>query len=679
MSKRASIIIQARISSLRFPNKILKKIGNLSVIEILLERVKKSKYVDKIIFAIPKNRKNNFLFNLLKKKGCNIFRGDENNVLDRYCKAAKKFNCKHIVRITADCPFSDPKIIDECVKKYFKSKVDYLSNGWPPTFPDGLDVEVFSLKTIKSIQKRNVSKNHREHVTNFIKENLQEFKTLNLKNKIDLSSCRLTLDEPNDLLALVKVLKYFKYNTYFDWRDIFKNKKLATQLNKEKYKIKRNTGMFLNDGQKLWSRAKKVIPGGNMLLSKREERFLPNNWPNYFTKAKKCFVWDLNKKKYIDMSLMGVGTNILGYSNNEVDKKVVQTVSNGNMSTLNCPEEVYLAEKLISLHPWAKMVKLLRTGGEANAAAIRIARAATGKEKIVVCGYHGWHDWYLAANLSNKKNLDNLLLKGINSIGIPKKLAGSTLTFKYNDFDQLKRIIEKNKDICAVKMEVERNISPQNNFLKKVRNLTKQKGILLIFDECTSAFRENFGGLHMKYGVYPDIATFGKALGNGYAISAIIGKKKYMKFADVTFMSSTFWTERIGPSAALKTLEVMERKKTWKTISKMGEYIKQKWKILSKKHKLPIQIFGLNSLCGFKILSKKSNLYKTLITQEMLKRGFLSNNLVYVCVEHSKKIVDKYFYNLDQVFHIISRCEKGENIKKYLKGPESLISFKRLN
>jgi glutamate-1-semialdehyde 2,1-aminomutase len=209
--------------------------------------------------------------------------------------------------------------------------------------------------------------------------------------------------------------------------------------------------------------------------------------------------------------------------------------------------------------------------------------------------------------------------------------------------------------------------------------LTKQKGILLIFDECTSAFRENFGGLHMKYGVYPDIATFGKALGNGYAISAIIGKKKYMKFADVTFMSSTFWTERIGPSAALKTLEVMERKKTWKTISKMGEYIKQKWKILSKKHKLPIQIFGLNSLCGFKILSKKSNLYKTLITQEMLKRGFLSNNLVYVCVEHSKKIVDKYFYNLDQVFHIISRCEKGENIKKYLKGPESLISFKRLN
>ncbi len=172
----------------------------------------------------------------------------------------------------------------------------------------------------------------------------------------------------------------------------------------------RNNGSEIKSGNDLWCKAKQLIPGGNMLLSKRPERFLPEKWPSYYDKAKGINVWDIEGKKYIDMSIMGIGTNILGYGHNDVDQAVLDVVAKGNMSTLNCPEEVALAEKLIELDPWAEMVKFARTGGEANAISIRIARAYTGKDKIAICGYHGWHDWYLACNLQDFNSLNDHLL-----------------------------------------------------------------------------------------------------------------------------------------------------------------------------------------------------------------------------------------------------------------------------
>ena len=313
-----------------------------------------------------------------------------------------------------------------------------------------------------------------------------------------------------------------------------------------------------NTGPKLFQKAKKLIPSGNMMISKNPDLFLPNAWPSYFKKTKGCFIWDLDNKRYIDMSLMGVGTNILGYANKKVDGAVSKVIKKGNMSTLNCPEEVKLAEKLIELHPWSQMVKFTRSGGEANAVAIRIARAASGKDNVAFCGYHGWHDWYLATNLKSKNKLNSHLIKNLEILGVPQNLNNTIHPFKYNDFDRLKFIIE-NKNIGVICMEVMRNEEPKNNFLKKIRNLATKKGIVLIFDECTSGFRKNFGGLHKLYGVNPDIAIFGKALGNGYAINAVIGKKDIMENAQKTFISSTFWTERIGPAAALATLEEMKR------------------------------------------------------------------------------------------------------------------------
>ncbi|OHE76667.1 MAG: aminotransferase class III [Verrucomicrobia bacterium RIFCSPHIGHO2_12_FULL_41_10] len=433
-----------------------------------------------------------------------------------------------------------------------------------------------------------------------------------------------------------------------------------------------------DDIQDLWNRAKRVIPGGNMMLSKRAEMFVPGKWPTYFSKAKGCRVWNLDGREYIDMCAMGIGTNTLGYGHPEVDDAVHKTIDAGNMSTLNCPEEVYLAERLVELHPWADMVRLARTGGEANAVAIRIARAASGRDKIAICGYHGWHDWYLAANLGDEQNLAGHLLPGLEALGVPQNLYGSVLPFRYNHFQELETLVRQHK-IAAIKMEVSRNMEPEDGFLQKVRKLATDHGIILIFDECTSGFRQTFGGLHKLYGVDPDMAIFGKALGNGYAITAAIGKREVMEAAQSTFISSTFWTERIGPTAALKTLEVMEREKSWERITCTGMAIGERWQALANKYELPIKISGLPALINFNFPLNNMLQYKTLISQEMLEKGFLAGNSVYTCIAHTPEIVERYFYELDPIFAFIAECESGRDIMTLLKGPICHSGFKRLN
>lgn len=415
-----------------------------------------------------------------------------------------------------------------------------------------------------------------------------------------------------------------------------------------------------------------------MLLSKRAEMFLPEQWPAYFSKAKGCRVWDLDDREYIDMSIMGIGTNILGYGHPEVDDAVRQTIDAGNMSTLNCPEEVYLAERLVELHPWADMVRFARSGGEANAIAIRIARAASGREKVAFCGYHGWHDWYLAANLGDEKNLAGHLLPGLEPNGVPSNLRDTIYPFTYNRFDELEALVREH-DIGVIAMEVSRNEGPQNGFLEKVRQLATDRGIVLMFDECTSGFRQTLGGLHKLYGVEPDMAMFGKALGNGYAITATIGRREVMQAAQSSFISSTFWTERIGPTAALKTLEVMERVRSYDQITQSGNNIGEAWRKLAKKHELDINISGLPAMIGFSFPGDHMLAYKTLITQEMLSKGYLAGTSVYVCTEHTPDIVEAYLEALDPIFGLIRECKDGRDINGLLKGPICHAGFKRLN
>lgn len=674
---RTVAIVQARMGSTRFPNKVMKDIVGNTMIGALLKRLSISNEIDEVLLATSDNAKDDLLANHVMNLGFNVFRGNEHDVLDRYYQSAKKYNAEIVVRITGDCPLIDPDLVDEVVVAIKKSGVDYASNISPPTYPDGLDVEAFCFAALEEAWKSAKSFYEREHVTPYIKTK-PNFNKINIENDVDFSKIRWTVDEPSDLDVINYVFNHFKPRIDFSWLEVlelYKTNQSGFCINRH---LNRNEGSVIGSGQKLWKRAKQIIPGGNMLLSKRPEMYLPNFWPTYFSKAHGCNIWDLDGRKYIDLSIMGVGTNILGYGDPEVDEAVINAIKNGNMTTLNCPEEVYLAEKLIEIHPWASMVKFTRSGGEANAVAIRIARAAAGKYKVAFCGYHGWHDWYLAANIKDTKGLTEHLLPGLEPKGVPPALSESIYPFTYNNFDQVNEIVN-NHEIGVIIMEVSRNKAPENNFLRRIRELCDRNGIVLIFDECTSGFRQTFGGLHKLYNISPDIAMFGKALGNGYAINAIIGKREVMEEAQKTFISSTFWTERIGPVAALKTLEIMEKKQSWVTITEIGEEIGRRWQELADYYSIPIDIYGLPATNSFSIKSKNNLAYKTLITQEMLSMGFLAGNSIYVSLAHTVSIINEYFDCLDTIFALIKKCEDGLDVRTMIKGQICHDGFKRLN
>ena len=674
MKTKVLAIIQARLGSSRFPGKVLQKIGDKSVIEIIVKRLKKSKQIGEVIVATTNSNVDKKLVSFLKKKKIKVFTGSELNVLSRYYYAAKNNSANYVVRVCGDCPFIDSKLLDEMVTKIKLRKYDYVSNINPPTYPDGLDLEVFTFNKLNEAFKKAKNSYDREHVTPYIIRNSKKY---NFKLKKDFSSFRLTLDEPIDLKVLKNVHKNLK-SIYFNTSDLLKlilNKK---NIFEDNMSIKRNIGSDMNSGQKLWRRAINIIPGGNMLLSKRPEMFLPGIWPTYFSKSKGCYVWDLDGKKFTDLATMSVGTNILGYSNKRIDGSIIRSIKDGNMSSLNCPEEVYLSEKLIKMHKGFDMIRYAKTGGEANSIAVRIARAYTKKDNIAICGYHGWHDWYLSANLSSKKNLSNHLLPGLSAYGVPKKLTNTVFPFEYNDIDSFYKICKKNK-IGVVKMEVYRNFAPKNNFLKKVRSFCSKHNIVLIFDECTSGFRETFGGLHLKYNVVPDICILGKALGNGYPITAVLGKREIMQSAQSTFISSTFWTDRTGYVAAINTLNEMQKVKSWKKLCKKGKYIKTRWSSLFKKNKLDFSIFGLDALPGFSIKSDNWLKYKSYITFKMLENSILASNVIFLSVCHSKKIIDKYFKVLSKILEDIHNFENNKGLDKLNKVPVCHSGFKRLN
>ena len=670
-------IIQARMGSTRLPNKVMKEINGIPMIELLLKRLNLSRELNEIVVATSFDPKNKILIDHIQKLGFKCEQGSEEDVLDRFYQVAKNNNADIIVRITADCPLIDIDILDEMLCRFKFDQLDYFTNTNPPSYPDGLDISICSFRALEKAHNEATDPFDREHVMPYIRKS-NFFKKSSMSHIEDLSKFRWTVDGPEDFSVIQNIFLHFYPEIDFKWTDVLELQFQKPDLFKANQHITRNEGAKMNTGQKLWKRAKKVIPGGNMLLSKRPEMFLPDQWPSYFSKSKGCKVWDLDGKEYIDMSIMGIGTNILGYGHPEVDAAVIKTINAGNMSTLNCPEEVYLAEKLIELHPWADMARLARSGGEANAIAIRIARAASGKDKVAICGYHGWHDWYLSANLGNDESLDGHLLPGLEPKGVPRNLKDTVFPFRYNCLDELISIIE-NHDIGTIKMEVSRNEGPKDGFLEAVRKIATEKNIILIFDECTSGFRETFGGLHLKYNVNPDMAMFGKALGNGYAITAVIGKREIMEFAQSTFISSTFWTERIGPSAALKTLEIMERERSWEKITEIGNSVSSIWEELADLHRIPITIFGLPSLIKFKINDSRSLAFKTLITQEMLSRGYLAGNSVYACIDHNSQVLSSYKESLGDVFKLIKDCIDGSDINSILKGPICHSEFQRLN
>ena len=419
--------------------------------------------------------------------------------------------------------------------------------------------------------------------------------------------------------------------------------------------------------QKIWLKAKKIIPGGNGLLSKRPERFSNSFWPTYFSKARGIDIWDLNKKKFIDMSIMGIGTSTLGYRNNVIDKKVKSAIDKSVNTTLNSLDEYLLAKKILKYDKFASQVKFARGGGEAMSIAIRIARAKNKYSKIAFSGYHGWQDWYIAANLDDTKNLNNHLLKNLIPLGVPKELRGTIIPFKFNDFEQINNLSKKNK-LSAIVIECGRYNYLSKNFITKINSLCAKNKICLIVDEVTTGWRETDGGLYKKLGIKPDIVVYGKSLGNGYAISAIVGKEKYMKFANKTFVSSTAWTESIGFNAGLAVIDFFVKNDVSKHLIKIGNLLKRGWLESAKKNHIILETSNIKTIPSFQFQYGINNekIY-TFFTDEMLKEGYLASSSVYLSYSHKEKDIRKYLISLNKVFKKISKIIKNKKSLNKIK------------
>ena len=435
----------------------------------------------------------------------------------------------------------------------------------------------------------------------------------------------------------------------------------------------------MNSGVALYNKAKKLIPGGTQLLSKRPEMFLPDFWPAYYDKAKGCEVYDLDGNKYIDMSIMCVGASILGYADDDVDSAVINCIKKANISSLNAPEEVELAELLLELHPWADMVRYARGGGDGMSVAVRIARAYSRKDIVLFCGYHGWHDWYLSANLSDDSALDGHLLPGLSPRGIPRHLKGSSYPFYYNDARGFLELYNKYKgNIGAIVMESIRNDEPEAEFIQTIKDVSKKDKIPLVVDEVSAGFRLNVGGAHLVYNIEPDIAVFAKAISNGYPMAAIIGKKEVMQAAQDSFISSTYWTDRIGTVASIAAINKMIKHNVPNHLRKCGKSIQEGWKNLAEKNHINIHVGGVYPLSHFSFEYDNPLVLKTLFTQLMLEKGFLAATGYYASFGHKDEHIRKYLKATDEVFEFISNNLKEGNPKKYLKGPVCHSGFKRL-
>lgn len=437
--------------------------------------------------------------------------------------------------------------------------------------------------------------------------------------------------------------------------------------------------MKITNSLRMQEQAQKRIPGMTQLLSKRPDMFSAGVWPGYFSRAKGVEVWDLDGNHYIDMSISGIGANVLGYADPDVDSAVVAAIEKGSSCSLNCPEEVELADLLCEIHPWAEMVRYARSGGEAMAIAVRIARAYTGKDKIAFCGYHGWHDWYLSANLGTENALGEHLLSGLNPAGVPKGLTGTAFPFRYNHIEELKAIVEKNRnELAAIVMEPIRNDYPIPGFFEEIRAIADDLGAVFLIDEISAGFRMNSGGAHLILGVRPDMAVFSKAIGNGYPIAAIIGVGKVMEAAQSTFISSTNWTERIGPTAAIATIKKHRQVDAGKHLMAMGEMVQEGWKRLSAKNGLKIDIGGIPPLSHFVFQYENGLAMKALFVQMMLEKDFLASNLFYAMVAHQEEHVESYLKTVDSVFFEIARLNQKGDLEKHLKGKPATSGFKRL-
>ncbi len=683
--KKIICIIQARMGSNRLPGKAIKKISGVPCIDWVIQRASLSENIDEIWLASTKKKEDKIFKKVAKRFKINLFRGSTNNVLSRFYEIAMLSSGTHFVRITADCPLIDHRIIDKAIKICVNKNFDYVSNTLDRTFPDGLDVEVFSKKALVKTYKKANHPFLKEHVTPYIHGQGPKilpkgnFKKFSIKNKSNYSNLRWTLDESTDLKFLNFLCKFINYDT--DWNKIRLiinknptllniNNKIKTnegsKLSLEKYSNHMKSDNFRNS-KKLFKRALHTIPMASQTFSKSFLQWPVNISPLFLEKGKGCIITDVDNNKYIDY-LLALMPIITGYADSDIDKIVKKQMNNGIILSLSHPLEIELSELLTSIIPYAEMVKFGKNGSDALSAAVRVARAYTNRDLIAVSGYHGWHDWFIGTTSRN--------------LGIPKKVRSLTKKFEFNNIESFKKTIGSNaKSFAAIVIEPDSIVEANKSFLKYIRNFCNKHNILLVFDEVICGFRTAWGGAANKYAVIPDLGCFGKSMANGYPISALVGKRKYMKIFEDIFVSGTFAGDILSIAASIATIKKIKKNNVIKELNKLGEKLKIELNSILENYNMfdDIKFEGNNWWPRLNVKTNRmnTNLFQTLFRQELIANGLFLGASLNLCLAHCDKTIFNSTLNRFKKTAIsMKKIKDSSNPEVFLKGEKVSAVFK---
>ncbi len=668
-------IIQARMGSSRLPGKSLAEIEGRPMLWHVIHRVKRARLVDRVAVATSTAPADDAIERMCREIGVPCHRGSEHNVLDRYYHAARAEKAAQVVRITADCPLIDPEVIDRVVRRFEHGDLDYASNAMVRTYPDGLDTEIFSFSALERAWHEAVKDSEREHVTPYLRS--EKFRTANVENTLDFSQghYRWTVDEREDLEFVRAVYRAFRGQENFLTQDVLQLIQDQPEIEKLNSQIVSNFGYYKSlfedaraepaplrpiDNSKAWlERARKVIPGSAQTFSKAYNQHVQGVAPVFLAKGKGCRVWDVDGNEYIDY-IQGLLPNILGYAHDEVNAAVAEQLAQGHSFSLPHPLEVELAERLTRLIPCAEMVRFGKNGSDATSGAVRAARALTGRERIANCGYHGWQDWHIGSTTR--------------CAGVPQAVRALTHPFVYNDLGSLQKLLgEHPGEFAAVIMEPVNFYPPAAGFLEAVKSATHEHGALLIFDEICSGFHFGLGGAQKKFGVTPDLACFGKAMGNGFPISCIVGRADVMKIFEEVFFSFTFGGEVASMAAAMKVLDILETERVLIRMDKNGRILQEGFNALASQAGLldRIKCIGYPFWSLIKFLDdsgKDSFLARSLFTQECVKRGVLLLATHNMTAAHDPLAIEQTLKVYGEVFKTMANWLNDPHPEAYLEG-----------
>ena len=686
MEHRGNIvaIVQARMGSTRLPGKVLADVCGKPMLEHIVSRLRRCYLINEVVVATSNAKADDRIAEIGTNRMFKVFRGDENDVLDRYYEAAKSTTADIVVRITGDCPLIDPQVVDRVITTFLSEDCDYASNTLVCTYPDGLDTEVFSFAALEIAWRDGRRVADREHVTPFIRTS-RRFRLRNVESDLGRSTRQLrwTVDEPRDLEFIRAIYGRLGANEIFGWHEVLALLDADPVVGNLNAGLTRNEGYYrslahevalpprsrnLNTSQELAHRAARVIPGGSQTLSKGATQFVQGVAPAFLVRGQGSHVWDVDGNEYIDFP-MALGPIILGHCYPAVDEAVRQQMTQGASFSLPHPLEIEVAERLVDMVPCAEMARFGKNGSDATAGAVRLARAYTGRDLIACCGYHGWQDWYIGGTTFNR--------------GVPRAVRQLTMTFEYNNIDDLRRLLDRNrKRVAAVILEPIGVVEPERGFLQQVRDLCSREGCLLIFDEVITGFRMARGGAQEYFGVFPDLACFGKAMANGYPLSAVVGPREIMKHFEQTFFSFTFGGETLSLAASLATMKEIAEKEVVAHNWEQGGKIKDGLNVLARE-------FGMENLVRctglpprtvvnfFDESERESLLVKSLFQQECLKRGVLFSGGQNICFSHSDEDIEHTLRVYRSALEITREAIRRTKVKEMLEGEPILPVFRR--